>query len=86
MELAMKTPNPTLIDYIKKMPTNSEREDFATRCGTTFGYLKLVMYGNRNCSAALAVKIDKESKGAVSCDDLCPDVDFNYLRNSPIPA
>lgn len=82
----MKTPIPTLIDYIKRMPSDQHREDFAAKCGTSLGYLKLVMYGNRNCSAALAINIDRESKGEISCDDLCPDVDFNYLRSQPLSA
>lgn len=86
MELTMKTPIPTLINYIKGMPTNNERVAFAIRCGTTLGYLKLVMYGNRNCNAALAIAIDRESKSAVVCDDLCPNVDFAYLRKQATSA
>lgn len=86
MGLAMKTPIQSLIDYIKAMPTEYEREAFAKRCGTSLGYLKLVMYGNRNCSAALAINIDRESKGLITCDELCPDVDFNYLRSQPLSA
>lgn len=69
-----------LRDYIKSLPSDAEREEFAQKCGITFGYLKLVMYGVRKCSATLAIKIDKESNSLVSCDDLCPDADFNYLR------
>lgn len=80
----MKKPIPSLIDYIKNMPSDQNREEFAANCGTSLGYLKLVMYGNRNCSAALAINIDRESKGVIACDDLCPDVDFNYLRNRPL--
>lgn len=86
MVLAMKTPIPTLIDYIKNMPDDQVRENFATNCGTTLGYLKLVMYGNRNCSAALAINIDRESKGKITCEVLCPEVDFDYLRNRPLSA
>lgn len=60
--------------------SDTEREAFAVRVGTTVGHIKQVMYGNRACNAALAIEIDRESAGAVKCDDLCPDVDFDYLR------
>lgn len=86
MELAMKKQIPALIEYIKGMPSDRNREDFAARCGTSLGYLKLVMYGNRNCSAGLAISIDRESGGVISCDDLCPDVDFDYIRNQALSA
>ena len=82
----MKTSIPSLINFIKNMSDDQVREKFATKCGTTLGYLKLVMYGNRKCSAALAINIDRESKGEITCDVLCPEVDFNYLRNQPISA
>lgn len=58
-----------------------ERDAFAARCGTTTGHLKQVMYGNRACSAELAIEIDRESQGAIKCDDLCPGADFEYLRS-----
>ncbi|ENX57623.1 MULTISPECIES: YdaS family helix-turn-helix protein [Acinetobacter] len=70
----------TLKDFF--LPLNDEeRESFATSCGTTIGQTLQIMYGNRNCNPALAIAIDRESKGAVPCESLCPDVDFQYLRN-----
>ena len=59
---------------------------FAERCSTTVGYLNQIMYGNSKCSASLAIKIDKESNGAVSCDLLCPEADFDYVRNQALSA
>ncbi|WP_269527878.1 hypothetical protein [Acinetobacter baumannii] len=41
------------------------------------------MYGYRPCNPSLAINIDRESKGQVRCDDLCPDTDFDYLRRTP---
>jgi len=59
---------------------------FAERCSTTVGYLNQIMYGNSKCSASLAIKIDKESNGEVSCDLLCPEADFDYVRNQALSA
>ncbi len=64
----------------------SDREAFAKRCQTSLGYLNQIMYGNSKCSASLAIKIDKESCGAVSCDLLCPEADFDYVRNQALSA
>lgn len=58
------------------------RKAFARECLTTIGNLQQVIYVNKKCSAQLAIRIDKASNGQVLCDSLCPDADFNYLRNS----
>lgn len=63
-----------------------EKEDFAKRCSTTPGYLNQIMYGNSKCSASLAIKIDKESDGLISCDLLCPEADFQYIRKQALTA
>lgn len=73
----------TLKAYV--LPFNEQqKEDFAQRCGTTFGYMKLVMYGVRKCNPDLAINIDRESHGVVRCDDLCPETDFDYLRQQAV--
>lgn len=63
-----------------------DKSAFAERCSTTVGYLSQIMYGNSKCSASLAIKIDKESNGVVSCDLLCPEADFDYVRNQTLSA
>jgi DNA-binding transcriptional regulator YdaS (Cro superfamily) len=60
----------------------NERGDFALRCGTSPEYIIQIINKNRNCSAPLAINIDRESGGEVSCDELCPSADFAYLRSS----
>lgn len=40
----------------------------------------------QKCGAALAIRIDKESEGKVPCDELCPDVDFDYVRSQALTA
>ncbi len=70
----------TLKDFYLSMPIG-QREDFATRCSTTLGQLRNVAYG-RQCGEALAINIERESLGAVRCEDLRPDVDWAYLRGT----
>lgn len=65
--------------------SGKERETFAAACETTSGHLRNISYGGRNCSAKLAVAIERESKGTVTCQELCPDIDWKFLRNSAVP-
>lgn len=62
------------------------RESFAADCGTSSGQIKQIISGHRNCNPALAINIERESNGAVLCDELCPRVDFAYLRNTQAQA
>lgn len=62
-----------------------EREGFAKRCGTTFGMLRNVAYG-RKAGEKLCIAIERESGGAVRCEDLRPDVDWAYLRGTASPT
>lgn len=59
-----------------------EREDFARRCGTSYGHLRNVAYGHKPCSAELAINIDRESGGRVTCEELCQVADWAYVRGS----
>jgi hypothetical protein len=43
-----------------------EREPFGKRCGSTFGRLMQIAYGNEPGTAELCTAIDRESCGAVS--------------------
>lgn len=63
-----------------------ERESFAKACLTTVGNLQQIIYVNKKCGAPLAIRIDKASNGKVTCDSLCPDADFDYLRNQALTA
>ena len=68
-----------LREFLLGLPMQ-ERKDFAKKCNTTYAYLVQVYRGNRQCSADLAIEIDKNSGGVVRCDDLHPKADFDYLR------
>lgn len=51
----------------------AQRDQFAARCRTTRGHLQNVMYGVRSCATDLAVRIERESAGAVRRWELRPD-------------
>lgn len=58
-----------------------DRDAFARRCGSSRGHLTNVAYG-KSCAESLAINIERESRGAVRCEDLRPDVDWAYLRGT----
>jgi DNA-binding transcriptional regulator YdaS (Cro superfamily) len=62
--------------------TPKERKEFARRCDATVGHLNNVAYEARKCSAELAINIDRESGAHVTCEEVCPNVDWGYLRES----
>lgn len=64
--------------------TTQERQEFAKNCGTSPNYINQIYGGQRVCSPTLAIKIDKYSGGAVRVDDLCPDTDWDYIRQQAI--
>lgn len=74
-----------LKSYLSNL-TPEGRKTFAKECLTTVGNLQQIIYVNKKCSAPLAIRIDKASKGKVQCDSLCPEADFNYLRNQALTA
>lgn len=72
-----------LKDYLLKQLSNSDaRKTFAEKVGTTWGYLQHVMNGRRSCSETLAINIEKETQGVVTCEELCPETDWEYIRNT----
>jgi DNA-binding transcriptional regulator YdaS (Cro superfamily) len=68
-----------LINFLNSLPAE-ERDMFAASCGTSFDYLRQIGYGNRPCREALAINIERESKRAVTCEELRPDVDWAFIR------
>lgn len=59
-----------------------DRKAFAERCGTTYPHLRNIAYGQKPCGESLAINVERESSGAVRCEELRPDVDWGYLRGS----
>lgn len=61
--------------------SQADQVEFATRCKTSAGHIKQIIYRNRNCNPVLAIALERESGGKIICDDLCPNADFAYLRS-----
>lgn len=58
------------------------QETFAKNVSTTVGHLRNIYLGLRQAGESLAISIDRETSGAVTCEELRPDVDWAYLRGS----
>jgi DNA-binding transcriptional regulator YdaS (Cro superfamily) len=70
-----------LLDYLRQLEPKP-RKAFAKRCGTSLGSLMNVAHGFRPCRERLAIEIEKNSVGAVTCEELRDDVDWAYLRGT----
>lgn len=71
--------------YLKSLSLD-ERDEFARRCGTSAAHLRNVGYGQKPCGESLAINVERESAGAVTCEELRPDVDWAYLRGTGAPV
>ena len=63
--------------------TLKERDALAARCDTSAGHLRNISYGYRSCGLSLSIALERESGGAVTCEELRPDVDWSALRARP---
>lgn len=61
-----------LISYLNGLG-KPERADFAARCGTSEGYMRKARSTNQKFRCELCVRIERESKGAVTRRDLRED-------------
>lgn len=71
----------TLLEHIRSLEP-AQLDALAERSGTSVGNLKQIAYGYRLAGPGLAINIDRESGRAVTCEELRPDIDWAYLRNS----
>lgn len=67
--------------YFLGLPVD-QRASFAERCGVAAGHLRNIAYGSRSCTEGVAIAIERESGGAVTCEALCPGTDWAYLRGT----
>ncbi|HEY0878970.1 MAG TPA: YdaS family helix-turn-helix protein [Zeimonas sp.] len=67
--------------YLNSLPV-AEQIEFAIRCKTSIGYLRKALAVKANLGESLCIAIERESGGAVRCEDLRPDVDWAYLRGT----
>ena|SRR5688572_1620833 len=72
---------PSLRKFLNSIPP-PEQEEYALRCGTTIGYLRKKISAGGKLGESLSIALDRESSGKVRFDDLCPDVDWAYVRKS----
>ena len=75
----------TLIAYLNSKPPQ-DQADFAVRCGTTIGYLRKASCVGQRLREAVCINIERESAGAVRCEELRPDVDWQFLRATDCPV
>lgn len=71
-------------DYLKHLKVNGPGavDDFAGRCNTSAAYLRQVALGHRRANGGLAITIERESKGVVTCESIRPDYDWQYIRGT----
>ena len=66
--------------YYYSIPKD-DREAFAGKVGTSVGYLSLLASGHRQIGETLALKIEKESDGKCTVEEMRPDVPWDVIRN-----
>lgn len=59
--------------FLRELPDETAREQFATSCGTTLGHLRNTIYGIRPLAPEACVLFERNSQGAVRRWDLRPD-------------
>lgn len=71
----------TLNEYIKTLD-QAGKDDFCQRCGTTLGYIRKAISIKQRLGESLCINIERESGGAVKCEQLRPDVDWAFIRGT----
>lgn len=72
-----------LLQYLNRLPL-ADQMAFALRCGTTVGYLRKACSKKQRIGESICINIERESDRFVACEQLRPDVDWAYLRSTPI--
>lgn len=68
--------------YIDEYVPKKKRKAFAKACGTTVYYMNMLRCGAKPVTPRMAVAIEKATGGKVTCEEVCPDFDWAYLRRS----
>lgn len=82
--LEMSDAESPLTTYLSSLD-GAGRDALATACGTSLGHLRNIAYGCKSCAPELAIEIERETGGKVRCEDLCPGVDWAYIRSTRRP-
>jgi DNA-binding transcriptional regulator YdaS (Cro superfamily) len=70
-----------LLEHLRGL-SYAELDHFARRTNTSVGHLRNVAGGHKSCGEDLAILIERETEGRVTCEDLRPDVLWSYLRGT----
>lgn len=71
--------NETLHRYLQAL-THAEKNDYASRSGTSLGYLQKICSTGGQIGVGLSIVLDRESGGKVEHKKLRPDVDWSYVE------
>ncbi len=72
--------NPVL-KYLNSLPV-LEQAAFAARCGTSVGYLRKACSKKQRLGESLCINLERESGRVLTVEQLRPDADWAYVRNS----
>ena len=63
---------------------HTDQAEYATKCGTTIGYLRKGLSTNQKFSSDLALRLEKESDKKVTVEELRPDLNeqWAYMRGT----
>lgn len=70
-----------LLAYLNALSPPKQVE-FARRCGTSVGYIRKVISAEKRFGESLAIAFERESRGAIKCEEVRPDVDWAYIRGT----
>lgn len=70
-----------LLTYLNSL-SKDEQIAFAERCDTSVGYMRKAVSAKQQLGGTLCINIERESKGLVRCEDLRPDADWAFIRNT----
>jgi DNA-binding transcriptional regulator YdaS (Cro superfamily) len=62
--------------------TPAKQIRFAKRCGTSIGYLRKAISKNHRLGAKLVISMERESDGALTCEQIQSDTDWAFLRGT----
>lgn len=71
--------------YLNSLST-PQQEAFAARCETSIGYLRKAISKRHRVDVVLCIALERESRGAVRCEDMRPEADWPVLRNPLVMA
>lgn len=70
-----------LVEFLEKQPQGYKAQ-LARAIGRSPSYFSRQLSGDRAFTAGDCVGIEKHTDGAVRCEDILPDVDWAFLRQT----